>query len=90
MPNAEPESRSRAINVSVSNIAANMLSSLFHGDSSKVKKTLKSITMDIDDSTKVKKIQGYDNIFVARGDGMRIVFQRDDDVVVIISVSADP
>jgi mRNA-degrading endonuclease RelE of RelBE toxin-antitoxin system len=90
MPNAEIGSKGGAQQrVSVSNTAANMLSSLSSGNSSKVAATIENITADIGDPNKVKKLQGFDNIFVARGHGVKVVYKDDDDVLTIISVAVD-
>lgn len=91
MPNAETGSKGDARqHVSVSSTAANMLSSLFNGNSSKMKATVDRITSDISDPNNVKKIYGYDNMFVARGHGIRVVYQLEGDTITIISVSVDP
>ena len=90
MPNAEIDSKGRARQrVSVSNTAANMLSSLSNGNSRKVKETIENITADIGDPNNVRKLQDYDNVFVARSHGMKVIYKRDGDVVTIISVSID-
>lgn len=67
-----------------------MISSLFKGSPGGVKAAIKTITSDISDPTKIRKIEGYENVFVSRGHGMRVMFKRDGEITVITSVSAEP
>lgn len=75
--------------VSLSNTASNMLSSIFPTSQAKLKAALETIKADISDPAKVKKVAGFDDLYVARSDGMRVVFKRTDDASVITSVAAE-
>ncbi|MGU3536276.1 hypothetical protein [Methylobacterium sp. A54F] len=75
--------------VAISNTAANMLTSLYGRSRSRVNAAVAAIEADIEDPAKVKKVAGYDDVFVARGHGMRILFTRKDGQSVVTSVAAD-
>ncbi len=90
MPDAQARTKGQGGSVVlISNTAANMLSSLHPHSRNKAQAAIENIKSDIDDPTKVKKLIGYDNVFVAYGHGMRVVFTREGDSSVVTSVSAD-
>lgn len=66
-----------------------MISSLVGASATKAKAAIKTIEADIKDPTKVRKLDGYDNVFVARGHGMRVVFKTEGESSVITAVSAE-
>lgn len=70
-----------------SNTATTMLSALY-GDNKK-KDVVAKIEADIADPMKVRKIQGYDDVYVARGHGLRVVFTRKDGASEITSVAVE-
>ena len=74
--------------VLVSNTATNMLSSLYPLSKPQVNAALARIKSSVLDPTKIKRIIGVDNAFVARDGDLRVVFQNDGDSVVITSVVA--
>ena len=75
--------------VALSNTASNMLSSIFPTSPAKAKAAFETIKTDISDPTNVKKVAGFDDVYVARIHGMRIVFKRTDDAIMITSVAAE-
>lgn len=75
--------------VQISNTAATMLSTLYPKSPAKVKAAIVQIESDIDDPSKVRRVVGHDDVFVARGHGMRILFTRKGDTSVITSVASD-
>lgn len=75
--------------LTVSNTAVHMLSSLYTSDPDKIRKAVQTIQLDIKDASKVKTVPGENNIFVVRGHGLRSVFRREKDLVVITSVSTE-
>ncbi|MGC1301466.1 MAG: hypothetical protein WA840_03735 [Caulobacteraceae bacterium] len=72
--------------VLVSNTAANMISSLYPFNKTKANVALANIKSSVLDQTKVKKIVGVDNAFVARAGDLRVVFKNEGDSVIITSV----
>ena len=72
--------------VLVSNTAANMISSLYPFNKTKADATLATIRSSVLDQTKVKKIVGVENAFVARAGSLRVVFRTEGDSVFITSV----
>ncbi len=70
-----------------SNTATTMLSTLY--PASKKKDVVAKIQADISDPTKVRKIQGYDDVYVARSHGLRVVFTLRDGTSEITSVAAE-
>ena len=66
-----------------------MISSLYGRNRTKINAVIADIKSDIEDPMKVKRVSGYDNVFVARTDGRRIIFSREGDTVVVTSVSAE-
>lgn len=70
-----------------SNTATTMLSALV--PDSKKKGVVANIELDISDPSKVRKVEGYDHVYVARGHGLRVVFRRKDDRLEITSVAAE-
>lgn len=74
--------------VFVSNTAANMISSLHPFDRTKARAALSEIKSSVVDPTKVMKINGVDNAFVARAGDLRVIFEMKGDSVVITSVLA--
>lgn len=75
--------------MAISNTAANMLTSLYGRSRSKVNEAIAAIEADIGNPEKVKKVAGYDNVFVARSRGMRILFTREDGRSVVTSVATE-
>jgi hypothetical protein len=74
--------------VLVSNTAANMILSLHPFNKSKANAALASIKSSVLDPSKVKKIVGVDNAFVARAGDLRVVFKNEGNSVLITSVVA--
>ena len=72
--------------VSISNTAVNMISSLHPTDKSKVARTVKTVTSSVRDEKKVARIIGVENAYVARAGNLRVVFKKSGDKVVIESV----
>lgn len=75
--------------VVISNTAINMLSSLYPKDRRKVDLAIASVKADVENPDRVKKLDGYTNVFVARGNGLRAIFQRNGDSSVVTSVAAE-
>ncbi|WP_288582634.1 hypothetical protein [uncultured Methylobacterium sp.] len=75
--------------VSISNTASNMLSSLFPTSTAKVDAAFETIKADMADPAKVQKLAGFDDLYVARGHGIRVVFKQDGDDAVITAVAAE-
>lgn len=84
MTERRPERR-----VSISNTASNMLSSLFPTSAAKVDAAFETIKADMADPTKVQKLAGFDDVYVARGHGIRVVFKQDGYDAVITAVAAE-
>ncbi|MGI4940289.1 MAG: hypothetical protein ACRYHQ_06955 [Janthinobacterium lividum] len=82
------ENASDSGSVLVSNTAANMISSLHPFDSSKAKAALSKIKSSVLDPTKVRKINGVDNAFVARAGNLRVIFKMEGKSLVVTSVLA--
>jgi len=74
--------------VLVSNTAANMISSLHPFNKSKANAALATIKSSVLQPTKVKKIVGVDNAFVARAGKLRVFFKQEGDSLVITSITA--
>jgi hypothetical protein len=74
--------------VLVSNTAANMISSLHPFNKTKASAALATIKASVLDPSKVRKIDGVDDAFVARAGDLRVVFKKEGDSVVITSVVA--
>ena len=90
MPGSQDKVKHRPkFEVLINNTAAAMISSLFAKRPTKVKAAIKTITADIGDPDKVKKLDGYENVYVARGHGMRVIFKIEAGHAVIASVSAE-
>ena len=66
-----------------------MLSSLFPTSTAKVDAAFKTIKADMADPTKVQKLAGFNEVYVARGHGIRVVFKQDGDDAVITAVAAE-
>ncbi|MGX7704134.1 hypothetical protein [Methylobacterium sp. Gmos1] len=75
--------------VSISNTASNMLSSLFPTSKAKVDAAFETIKADMADPANVQKLAGFDDVYVARGHGIRVVFKQDGDGTVITAVAAE-
>ncbi len=75
--------------VSISNTASNMLASLFPTSRAKVAAAFETIKADMADPAKVQKLAGFDDVYVARGHGIRVVFKQDSEDTVITAVAAD-
>ncbi len=73
--------------VRLNTTATKMLSVLYARNTSKFRKAVLSIEQDISDPTKVKRIEGYDDVFVANGHGLNVVFQRDADSATVTAVA---
>lgn len=74
--------------VLVSNTAANMISSLHPFDKAEAEAALATIKSSVLDATKVTKIVGVDNAFVAPAGDLRVLFENEGDSIVITSVVA--
>jgi mRNA-degrading endonuclease RelE of RelBE toxin-antitoxin system len=72
--------------VRFSNTATTMLSALSTG---KKKDVLATIATDIADPAKVRKIQGYEDVYVARGNGLRVIFKRKNGTSEVTSVAVE-
>lgn len=72
--------------VLVSNAAANMVSSLYPSSKAKANATLAKIKLSVLDSSKIQKIAGVENAFVAHADNLFVVFKNEGDSVVITSI----
>ncbi len=72
--------------VRVSSSAANMVSSLHPYDKSQVESTLATIRSSVLDPTRVKRIVGVENAFVARAGNLRVVFKMEGDAIFITSI----
>lgn len=68
-----------------SNTASVMLSALYPTSREHV---LANIKADIADPKKVHKIEGYDDVYVARGHGLQVVFTVRDGMSEVTSVAA--
>lgn len=75
--------------VSMSNTASNMLASIFPRNKSKANAAFETIKSDISDPGKVAKVVGFEDLYVARGHDMRIVFKQDEESATITSVAAE-
>ncbi|MET7242509.1 hypothetical protein ABZT49_04015 [Methylobacterium sp. EM32] len=80
----QPERR-----VSISNTASNMLASLFPTNKAKVDAAFETIKSDMADPAKVQKLVGFDDVYVARGHGIRVVFKQDGEDALITAVAAE-
>lgn len=90
MADAEIVTKSRSERrVSISNTASNMLATLFPMSRTKVAAAFETIKADMSDPAKVRKLDGFDDVYVARGHGIRVVFKQDGDETVITAVAAD-
>ena len=90
MANAQTKTKAQpSRRVSISNTASNMLSSLHPTSKTKANAAFAAIKSDMADPTKVKKLAGFDDTYVARGHGIRVVFKKDGDKSVITSIAAD-
>jgi len=62
--------------VEISNTAINMISSMHAGDRRQVEETIARVIADVNDSSKVKQLGDYSDVYVARGRGLRVIFKR--------------
>lgn len=87
LPQSSPDGNQGMSKVEFSNTAINMISSLHGSDQPALERTITTIKKDLNDSTRVKKLKGYPNVYVARGDGLRIVFRKAGDSAIVTSVA---
>ncbi len=73
--------------VRLNNTAANMLSVIYARNTSNFRQAVKSIEEDVSDPTKVKRVEGYDDVYVASGHGMNVVFQKDANLATVTAVA---
>lgn len=62
--------------VEISNTAINMISTMHAGDRRKVDETIALVIADVNDTSKVKQLRDYSDVFVARGRGLRVIFKK--------------
>lgn len=78
-----------AADVEISNTAFNIISSMHHNDQARIQSTLEAVKADVRDFSRAKPLQGYSDVFVARGHGLRMIFRKLGDKAIVTTVAAE-
>ena len=78
-----------APDVEVSNTAFNIISSMHRNDQARIQRTVDTVKSDVRDLSRATPLNGYSDVFVTRGHGLRMIFRKLGDKAIVTTVSAE-
>lgn len=75
--------------IEIGNPAYNMVSSLVGEDREQLDRVIEAVKANVLDGDRAVTLSGYDDVYVTRGRGLRVIFRKSDSRTVVTSVAAD-